>query len=95
VNARYAIPDMKLNLPNVRTRLFRGYCSDADSYAKVFALFKEKRPEIYGLYSDEIGKLMDRGTVKETLRYFDDFYETINDARSAKRSIIGSCIRRP
>jgi len=95
VNARYAVPDMKLNLPNVRTRLFRGYCSDADSYAKVFALFKEKKPEIYGLYNDEIGKLMDRGTVKETLRYFDDFYETINDARSAKRSIIGSCIRRP
>ncbi|HVS59083.1 MAG TPA: hypothetical protein VHE82_00170 [Gemmatimonadaceae bacterium] len=95
VNARYAVPDEKLNLPNVRRRLFRGYCSDAESYAKVFALFKEKKPEIYALYSDEIGKLMDRGTVRETLRYFDEFYETINDPRSAKRSIIESCIGRP
>jgi hypothetical protein len=95
VNARYASPDPMLNLPNVRQRLFRGYCSDAASYAKVFALFKEKKPEIYALYGDEIGKLMDGGTVKETLRYFDDFYETINDPRSAKRSIVGPCIRRP
>lgn len=95
VNARYAVPDEKLNLPNVRRRLFRGYCSDAESYAKVLGLFKEKKPEIYALYSDEIGKLMDRGTVRETLGYFDEFYETINDPRSARRSIIESCIGRP
>ena len=95
VNARYATPDPKLNIPNVRQRLFRGYCTDADSYAKVFALFKEKKAEIYALYSDEIGKLMNRGTVRETLRYFDEFYKTINDPRSARRSIIKSCIARP
>jgi hypothetical protein len=91
VNARYAVPDAKLNLPNVRQRLFRGYCADADSYAKVFTLFREKKPEIYALYSDEIGKLMDRRTVTETLRYFDEFYKTIEDPRSARRSIIEAC----
>lgn len=91
VNARYAVPDAKLNIPNVRQRLFRGYCTDADSYARVFTLFREKKPEIYALYSDEIGKLMDRRTVKETLRYFDEFYKTIDDPRSARRSIIESC----
>ena len=95
VNARYAVPDARLPIPNVRKRLFRGYCSDAGSYAKVFELFKEKKPEIYALYGDEIGKLMDHGTVKETLRYFDEFYETINDPRAAKRSIIAPCIARP
>ncbi len=94
VNARYATPDESLNLPNVRRRLFRGYCTSADSYARAFALFKEKKREIYALYDDEIGKLLDRGTVKETLRYFDEFYETINDPRSAKRSIIEPCIAR-
>ena len=94
VNARYAAPDEKLGLPNVRQRMFRGYCNDAESYAKVFALFKEKKPEIYALYTDEIGKLMDPGTVKETLRYFDQFYETITDPRSARRSIIQSCVNR-
>jgi hypothetical protein len=95
VNARYATVDSTLPIPNVRERLFRGYCTDAESYAKVFALFQEKKAEIYALYGDSIGKLMDRGQVKATLRYFDDFYETINDRRSAKRSITGACLGRP
>ena len=94
VNARYAVPDSTLRLLNVRQRLFRGYCTDAESYGKAFAAFNEKKPEIYALYSDSIGKLMDRGTVKETLRYFDEFYDTINNQRAAKRSIIESCIGR-
>jgi hypothetical protein len=95
VNARYATPDDRLHIPNVRQRLFRGYCTDAGSYGKVFALFNEKKPQIYALYSDSIGKLMDRGTVKETLSYFNEFYDTINDKRSAKRSIVESCLGRP
>jgi len=94
VNARYAIPDSTLRLLSVRQRLFRGYCTDAESYGKAFAAFNQKKPEIYALYSDSIGKLMDRGTVKETLRYFDEFYDTINNQRAAKRSIIESCIGR-
>jgi hypothetical protein len=94
VNARYATPDPSLRLPNVRQRLFRGYCSEPDAYAKVFALFNEKKPEIYGLYSDAVGMLMDRGTARETLKYFDEFYETINNPRAAKRSIIEACLAR-
>jgi hypothetical protein len=94
VNARYATVDPSLSIPNVRQRLFRGYCTDAESYGKAFAVFNEKKPEIYALYNDSIGKLMDRGTVKETLRYFDEFYDTINNQRAAKRSIIESCIGR-
>jgi hypothetical protein len=95
VNARYAIPDPKLKIQTVRQRLFRGYCTAPDEYAKVFALFNEKKPEIYALYSDSIGKLVERGTARQTLRYFDEFYETINDQSSAKGSIIKSCIGRP
>ena len=94
INARYAVPAEILNLRNVRRRLFRGYCTGPDSYARAFARFNEKKPEIYALYNDDIGKLMDSGTVKETLRYFDEFYETINDPRSAKKSIIEPCIAR-
>src|SRR5438105_3864884 len=94
VNATYAVPDDRLGLPNVRQRLFRGYCTELQAYDKVFALFKEKKPEIYALYSDSIGKLMDRGTVRSTLKYFDEFYETINDPRSAKRSIVEACVAR-
>jgi len=93
VNARYATVDSSLRIPNVRQRLFRGYCTDAESYNKTFAIFNEKKPEIYALYSDSIGKLMDKGRVRETLSYFDEFYETINNGRAAKRSIIESCLK--
>ena len=95
VNARYATVDERLSIKNVRQRLFRGYCTDAAAYAKVFTLFNEKKPQIYALYSDSVGNLMDRGTVKETLSYFNDFYDTINDKRAAKRLIVESCIARP
>ncbi len=94
VNARYATPAEMLHIASVRYRLFRGYCTDPASYARSFAVFVEKKPQIYALYNDEIGKLIKPGTVKETLRYFDEFYETINDPRSARRSIIEPCIPR-
>ena len=94
VNARYATPAEMLHLTSVRRRLFRGYCADPASYARTFAVFVERKPQIYALYNDEIGKLINPGTVKETLRYFDEFYETINDPRSARRSIVESCIAR-
>ena len=94
VNARYAVVDESLHLVNVRQRLFRGFCVDDESFAKAFTLFREKKDAIYALYDDPIGKLMDGGTVKETLHYFDDFYKDIKDARSASR-ITRGCLRRP
>jgi hypothetical protein len=93
VNARYAIPDPKLNIPSVRQRLFRGYCADPAQYEKVFALFNEKRSAIYALYTDPVGNLMDHGTVRETLRYFDDFYKVINNRHSAREAILDACVR--
>jgi hypothetical protein len=94
VNARYAVADESLRLANVRQRLFRGFCVDEASFAKAFELFREKKADIYALYDDPIGKLMDPGTVKETLHYFDDFYKDIRDARSAS-AVAKGCLRRP
>jgi len=94
VNAGYAIPDPKLPLANVRQRMYRGYCTDSDQLAKVLQLFKDKKVEIYALYSDPIGKLMDQGTVRSTLKYYDEFYETINSPRLIKRNITALCIDR-
>lgn len=92
VHARYATPDEKLNIHSVRERLFRGYCGPPDQWAKVIDLFKQKRDSIYALYSDPIGKLMKKDQVDETLKYYDDFYKTINDPRSVKREIIEPCV---
>ena len=92
VNARYATADPKLNIDRVRQRLFRGYCVAPEEYTKVFDLFREKKDAIYALYQDQIGKLMRKDVVDQTLKYYDDFYKTINDPRTAKREIVESCI---
>lgn len=91
VNARYATPDTSLSIKRVRDRQFRGYCVDQAHFARVIALFNERKDAIYALYRDEIGALLTPRIVAETLKYYDEFYRTINDPRDVKR-MLGECI---
>ena len=93
VNATYATVDPKLPVQHVRDRLFRGYCHEPEDFQKVFSLFNEKKSAIYALYSDSIGSRLPKKTVEETLKYFDDFYATINNPRRAKNDIMDACIK--
>ena len=92
VNARYAKPNPILPIRSVTQRVMRGYCAPAQEYEKVFSLFRAQKDSIYALYRDPIGSLMKPNVVKETLEYFDDFYETINDPRRANREIVQACL---
>lgn len=93
VNARYAVPNPILKIRTVTQRVMRGYCSDPAEYEKAFALFKEKKDAIYGLYKDELmGPLMKPNVVANTLKYFDEFYDVLNDPRRAKRHIVEECL---
>jgi hypothetical protein len=92
VNTRYAKPNPILNIRTVTQRVMRGYCSTPEQYEKVFALFKEKKDAIYALYRDPIAAPLKPSVVNETLRYFDEFYATINDPRRAKREIVAACL---
>ena len=91
VNARYATVDPRLRIRNVRDRLYRGYCAPDEEYPKAFTLFDSKKDAIYGLYHDKIGSLLPPDLVTETLKYFDDFYKTIDNPRDAKSDIIEAC----
>ena len=93
VNARYAVPNPLLKTRSVTQRIMRGYCADpVTEYDKVFALFKEKKDAIYGLYKDELMAPMKPTVVANTLKYFDEFYETIADPKRAKRDIVDRCL---
>ena len=92
VNAPYATVDPRLSVKRVRDRLFRGYCNFKEEYQAAVALFKEKKPAIYALYQDDVGKLLDPRVVKETLEYFDEFYATLDDKRDFDRRILGACL---
>ncbi len=93
VNTSYAVPPPDYGVPNVRTRKFMGYCELMDAYPGALAVLQAKKEAIYGLYHDEIGKLMNPGTVRETLEYFDAFYKDVRTPNDAKR-IFERCVRR-
>ena len=93
INAPFATVDPKLRVQHVRDRLFRGYCQNSQDYVKVFIRFNQQRDAIYALYQDSIGRLLKPKIVEETLKYYDQFYRTINDPRRAKREIIEDCVK--
>lgn len=96
VNARYADPDESLNLRSVKQRLYRGFCHadvgrDWAVYEEVFALFLEKREDIYALYTSLEGG--DEGRMEDVLEFYDDFYEVIEDPGRIESRMIRSCRR--
>jgi len=93
VNTSYAVPPPDYGVPNVRTRKFMGYCELKDDFPAALAVLQEKKEAIYGLYHDEIGKLMNPDVVRETLRYFDDFYNDVRTPKDAQRNVFDRCIR--
>ena len=94
VNTVYATPNPVLPIKNVRQRHFRGFCADAEHYSRVFALLNEKKPAIYALYDDQVGKLLRLDVATDTRKYFDEFYRIINTPQLAKGEIFDRCLRR-
>ncbi|HJQ18975.1 MAG TPA: hypothetical protein VJ867_01415 [Gemmatimonadaceae bacterium] len=94
VNTRYAVPSNLLPIKRVTERIMRGYCAEPSAFEQVFGTFRQKKDAIYALYAptDAFGALMKPDDVKQTLRYFDQFYDVINDPRSAKRQIVDACL---
>lgn len=94
VNTIYAAPNPVLPIRKVRDRHFRGFCSDSAQFQRVFALMNEKKPAIYGLYDDQLGKLLRLDVANDTKKYFDDFFRVINTPELAQAEILSRCLRR-
>jgi hypothetical protein len=92
VNATYAVPPPNYNVPNVRTRKFLGPCEIAPEFPGAVNQFIEKKEAIYALYKDDVGKLMKPNIVRETIGYFDDFYDAVKSQGDAQRNVFRYCI---
>ena len=55
----------------------------------VIALYNNLKPAIYGIYSD--CTLLDEKYKKATLKYLDEFYETINDPKKVQKEFGYPC----
>jgi len=96
VNSRYATPDPSLRISRVRQRLFRGFCPadvgrSQEDYDAVYALFLEKKDEIYGMWRNQEGLQKDR--LEDNVEYFDEFYRTLSDPGRIERNMIRDCRR--
>ncbi|HEX6576054.1 MAG TPA: hypothetical protein VF042_13890 [Gemmatimonadaceae bacterium] len=93
INTAYATVDPKLSIQRVRDRLFRGYCVAQEEWDKAFKTFNDRKDAIYGLYSDDLGKMMRPSIRESTLKYYDEFYKTINDPKRARKEISEDCVK--
>jgi hypothetical protein len=95
VSPAYAGPDPRFAQTDVRDRRFRGYCALGPLYPEALTRFQEKKAAIYALYHDAIGQLMRPGVVRETLAYFDEFYDMIETPAIAERRFLRDCVGPP
>ncbi len=90
VRAPYANPAPELQLSSTLQRRYRGYCMpDMKDFTGVFETFNQQKDEIYAIYNDN--PLLSRGYKKQTLKFLDHFYETINDPKKAKEAFTYPC----
>jgi len=90
VNPPYAKPAEELMMNSVRDRRYRGYCiPNMGKYEAVIGLYNKLKPDIYKLYTN--CTLLDAKYVSSTIKYFDDFYETINNPTAFKKEFGYPC----
>ncbi|OQY04629.1 MAG: hypothetical protein B6I20_02725 [Bacteroidetes bacterium 4572_117] len=91
VNSPYAFPSPKIKTKSVRIRVFRGYERELEEYEPVIKKFNSKKTAIYKLF--ENNQLLSEKTRKSTKKYFDEFYETINDPKQVRNKFVRAARR--
>jgi len=92
VSAPYALPEAALELSSVRERRYRGYCiQDMKQFDTVLAHYNSLKDEIYALYNNN--PLLEESYIKSTIKYFDEFYKTINNPKAVAREFQYPCLK--
>ncbi len=89
INAPYAEPNPKFKIKNVKTRVYRGRCSNNELLDSTFQLFLDKRDDIKELVTGLEG--FDERSVKGTMSFLDNFYKDISTPKNIKRKFIKKC----
>ncbi len=84
IHTYYSIPDSALGIASVRVRLFRSNCRKVEELETTFDLFREKKQQVYDLYLNF--PYLEEKRVKKILKYYDKFYETINDEKEVRKA---------
>ena len=90
VKAPYAKPALELQLSSTQQRRYRGYCmKNMEEFTAIFDLFNNLKDEFYSIYQEF--PLLSSSYQKQTIKFLDQFYETINDPKKAKKAFLYPC----
>jgi len=90
VRAPYAKPAEELQMSSTLQRRYRGYCiPEMDQFTEVFETFNQLKDDFYALYDGN--PLLSSSYQKQTLKFLDQFYETINDPEKAMEEFSYPC----
>lgn len=89
VNTNYAAPPENLPIKSVRERYFQGFCRRKGVYEKTIQGFLDRKEEIYELYKNF--PYLSDPIKKNTLKYFDQFYDIITNPKGIIKRFYDSC----
>jgi hypothetical protein len=93
VGAHYATPDPRLGIRDVKTRLFRGGCTQNDHVPEIANEFLALKAAALALYDS--ATYLDRSGQRESKYFLNQFFETIQDPRELKSSLMDRCVKNP
>jgi hypothetical protein len=86
VNTEYAVPDEKLEIENVRQRVYRGFPRTMAELNQALSTFIDKKEKIYATIND--CSLLTALSKKEMTNYLDEFYDQIKSQNDVKSVFI-------
>jgi hypothetical protein len=90
VRAPYAKPAPELKMSSTLERNYRGYCIlEMDQYKAVFETFNQLKNDFYAIYKEN--PLLSASYINQTLQFLDQFFDTINDPKMAKKEFTYPC----
>jgi hypothetical protein len=89
IDAPYAEPNPRFKIRNVKSRVYRGRCSNNAQLDASFQIFIDKRDEIADLVTGLEG--FDEKSVKNTMKFIDEFYEDITNPKRIEKQFLKKC----
>jgi hypothetical protein len=89
VNAPYATPPEAIDVNNVRTRRFRGYCRYNDQLPAAIAHVQSRRAALLAIIDGETR--LPEGRRRAARSYIEGFFAVLDDPARVERELVGRC----
>lgn len=88
INTPYAVPPEELHLPDVKTRLFRGFCR-RNKYQETIDFYKSIKDDLFA----EVNQVstLNGKSVNSVTKYLESFFEILESDKYIDKKIIRAC----